>query len=160
MGVNQDIDAGKLAELAGVVQSRQLQAWTYTHKPLTSKNVTAIKAAIKKGFVINASADSLNDADTKAQTGLPVCVVIPQDSADKLVTPNGRKVIVCPAQTRNNVSCASCMLCHKGNRSVIIGFKAHGTYRKAVSAIVSAPTSISLKDKLKKLKRDMIARVP
>lgn len=132
-GENEAIDSVKLGKLSQAIKNRKLLAWTYTHKPLNKKNVAAINSAIKNGFIINASADNLSQADKKKETGLPVVVVLPQDSADTLFTPKGRKVVVCPAQTRENVSCASCMLCHKASRSVIVGFKAHGTFKKVVS---------------------------
>lgn len=136
-GENLAIDTFKLAELSSAVKTRKLQAWTYTHKPLTSANVNAIKGAIDDGFVINASADNLTQADEKKAMGLPTVVVLPHDASDTLQTPAGNKVVVCPAQNKENVSCSSCMLCHKASRSVIVGFKAHGTFKKAVSSMVA-----------------------
>lgn len=136
-GENLEIDTAKLAQLSNAVKTRKLQAWTYTHKPLTSANVSAIKSAIASGFVINASADSLAQADEKMALGLPTVVVLPQGAPNRLFTPAGNKVIKCPAQSMDNVSCATCMLCHKAERSVVVGFEAHGTYKKAVSAMVA-----------------------
>jgi len=52
------------------------------------------------------------------------------------VTPAGRKVVVCPATIRDDVSCASCQLCQR-QRDFIIGFPAHGTSKKKASAIAS-----------------------
>lgn len=137
-GENEKIDSVKLGKLSEAIKNRKLLAWTYTHKPLTKNNLFAIKSAIKNGFVINASADNLSQADEKSDLGLPVVVVLPQDSANTLFTPKGRKIVVCPAQNKENVSCSSCMLCHKANRSVIVGFKAHGVYKKAVSVLAAA----------------------
>lgn len=136
-GENLAIDTAKLASLASAVKTRKLLAWTYTHKPTNAANVSAIKSAIASGLVINASADSLAQADEKMALGLPTVVVLPQGSPNKLFTPAGRKVVKCPAQTMENVSCATCMLCHKAERSVAVGFEAHGTFKKAVSAMVA-----------------------
>lgn len=134
-GANNRINRGMLRQLAGAVASRSLRAWTYTHKPLTSQNVAAIKEANEAGFVVNLSADNLREADRKASTGLPVTVILPRDAAPVTYTPEGRKIVTCPAQTRAGTTCASCMLCQKKDRSVIIGFKAHGTGAKKAEKI-------------------------
>jgi len=41
---------------------------------------------------------------------------------------------VCPAQTREDVTCASCGLCAIPDRRVIIGFRAHGTRARVADA--------------------------
>ena len=61
-----------------------------------------------------------------------MCAIVPQDTPAKSWTPAGRVIIVCPAQTREDVTCQSCGLCAIPDRSVIIGFRAHGT-RAAVT---------------------------
>lgn len=134
-GNNNRIHCGMLRQLAGAVASRKLKAWTYTHKPLTAPNVAAIREANAAGFIVNLSADNLREADRKAATGLPVTVILPRDAAPVTYTPEGRKVITCPAQTKAGTTCASCMLCNRGDRSVIIGFRAHGTGVKKAEKI-------------------------
>ena len=51
----------------------------------------------------------------------------------KLETPAGHTVIACPAETRENVTCASCRLCADPNRKVVIGFRAHGGKARVMS---------------------------
>jgi len=135
LGQNNRIHRGMLRQLAGAVASRSLRAWTYTHKPLTKSNVAAIKEANESGFVVNLSADNLKEADRKAATGLPVTVILPRDAAPVTYTPQGRKVVTCPAQTRQGTTCSSCMLCQRGDRSVIVGFKVHGTGAKKAEKV-------------------------
>jgi hypothetical protein len=115
------------------------RGFTYTHKPMDSAhNREAVKAANEGGFTVNLSANNLAHADTLSALGIaPVVVVLPIDSPAKVQTPAGRKVIVCPAQQRNNVTCETCGLCQKSARSVIVGFRAHGSSRKLVEAIAS-----------------------
>jgi hypothetical protein len=137
-GENNDIDGSALAQLSGAVKARRLQAWSYTHKPLTSSNLASIKRAIADGLIVNGSADNPAEADEIADAGLPTVVVLPDDAPAVSYTPAGRKIVVCPAQQRDNASCASCMLCHKKDRSCIVGFRAHGMSKKHVSKIVSA----------------------
>lgn len=134
-GNNNRIHRGMLRQLAAAVASRKLKAWTYTHKPLTTSNLEAIREANAAGFIVNLSADNLREADRKAATGLPVTVILPRDAAPVTYTPEGRKIVTCPAQTRAGTTCASCMLCQRGDRSVIIGFRAHGTGAKKAEQI-------------------------
>jgi len=128
-----NIDNTKLQQLADVIKERQLKTWGYTHYNLTVRNTKAIKTAINKGFVINVSADTLQEADNAVAKGLPTTVVLPMNTANTTYTPAGNKVVVCPAQSKDNITCAECMLCHKANRSVIVGFLAHGTAKQSLS---------------------------
>jgi hypothetical protein len=55
------------------------------------------------------------------------------DATDNAMTPAGRKVVVCPATQRDDVSCATCALCAR-QRDVIVGFPAHGVAKKKAMA--------------------------
>ena len=137
-GNGDEIDAGKLAELVKANEGRK--GFTYTHKPVlarqganaeTNRNLVALANA--RGFTVNLSGNNLAHADElKACNAGPVVTIVPQDSANVLFTPKGNKVVVCPAQTREGVTCATCRLCSHATRSVIIGFKAHGMGAKYV----------------------------
>jgi hypothetical protein len=134
-GENEKIDEKKLNELSLAIKSRNLIAWTYTHKPLTKSNLNAIRKANLNGFVVNASADNLKEADLFKEKKIPVVVVLPKDSPDTVYTPNGNKVVVCPNQRNEKSNCSNCLLCAKGNRSVIIGFRAHGNGKNKATEI-------------------------
>lgn len=136
-GENELIDFEKLSQLSNAVKKRKLVAWTYTHKPLNESNLIAIKKANSNGFTINASADNLKEADLFKNQGIPVVVVLPKDSPDTVLTPNGHKVVVCPAQRNEKSNCSNCLLCQKSNRSVIVGFKAHGNGRNKVTLVAN-----------------------
>jgi hypothetical protein len=136
-GENELIDFEKLSQLSNAVKKRKLVAWTYTHKPLNEKNLIAIKKANNNGFTINASADNLKEADLFKNQGIPVVVVLPKDSPDTVLTPDGNKVVVCPAQRNEKSNCSNCLLCQKSNRSVIVGFKAHGNGRNKVTLVAN-----------------------
>jgi len=45
-------------------------------------------------------------------------------------TPEGRSVLICPAQTTEYMTCALCALCPLPDRTQIIGFSAHGSKAK------------------------------
>jgi hypothetical protein len=141
-GAGNKIDKVKIQSLVSANTTAQALGFTYTHKPvlgndpIAKENKVIIKNANKAGFTINLSADNLAQADKLVKLNIgPVVTLLPEDYQDKSITPAGNTVIVCPAQTRDNVSCSTCKLCANVNRSVIIGFKAHGTAKKAASKI-------------------------
>lgn len=112
------------------------RGFTYTHKPATPENLELIRAANVAGFTVNLSANNLAHADALADTGAgPVVTVLPINAPAKMTTPAGRPVITCPAQTRDDVSCADCQLCARADRPTIIGFLAHGTGAKKAEKI-------------------------
>lgn len=131
-GVNNDIDVEKLNELVSAIS--HTRAWGYTHKPVGKgyeKNREAIKAANEK-ITINLSADSLVEADELADLEIaPVVVTLPVGSPNTVFTPEGRKIVVCPAQYRENVTCEKCQLCQR-KRKVIVGFLGHGTAKNQI----------------------------
>jgi hypothetical protein len=63
---------------------------------------------------------------------------LPSDAPASLVTPGGRRVVTCPAQLREGVTCKTCRLCSRSDRSVVVGFRAHGSQAKGASRIAQA----------------------
>jgi hypothetical protein len=117
------------------------RGFTYTHKPVDGRhplNRAAVAQANCNGFTVNLSADTLVEADTLAALNIGPVVVV-QDAAEgerhDTVTPEGRKVVTCPATYRDDVTCASCQLCQRRDRKVIVGFPAHGSQKKKAAAI-------------------------
>jgi len=108
------------------------RGFTYTHKK-TPDAIDAASRATRAGFTVNLSADDAGEADELAEYG-PVCAIVPMDCPERAYTPEGRTIIVCPAQTREDVTCQTCGLCAKSDRRVIIGFRAHGTRAKVTDA--------------------------
>lgn len=125
-GENEEIDGEKLKSLCAVIKKRKLQAFSYTHKKITSENLKKIRAAIADGFIINVSTENFEQVDKMRKLGLPTVVVLPKGSPEKQVTSGGNRVILCPAQTGKVKNCQQCMICSK-DRSITIGFLSHGT---------------------------------
>lgn len=131
-GHSDAIDYAALTEI--VRANRGKRGFTFTHKPMTSgANRQAVFMANLHGFTVNLSADNLDEADELAALKVgPVVTLLPSDAPAKLSTPAGRKVIVCPAQQRDDITCERCALCAIPSRQVIVGFRAHGgAVRKA-----------------------------
>ena len=136
-GIGDSIDADLMAQLVRANKGRK--GFTYTHKPMTPANADAVAYANAQGFTVNLSANTLAHADQLADTGVgPVVVVLPADQTRATVTPQGRKVAICPATISDNVTCATCGLCALRDRKAIVGFPAHGASKRKASAVALA----------------------
>lgn len=133
------LDIKALRQLVRANANRR--GFTYTHKPLTQKSDRdAIAAANRNGFTINLSGNNLAHADKLADMDIgPVVTILPAEIQGnvKVSTPKGRRVVVCPATYREDVTCQSCQLCQRSERKVIVGFPAHGASKRKASAIAS-----------------------
>lgn len=129
-GEGEAVDPAALGEIVRANTGRR--GFTYTHKKSPEALAWAAHAT-RWGFTVNLSADDAGEADALAEHG-PVCAIVPTDTPEKSYTPEGRTIIVCPAQTREDVTCASCGLCAIPDRRVIIGFRAHGTRARVADA--------------------------
>lgn len=138
--------AGDLPHIGGLIDSGAMhmlieanigkRGFTYTHHDIAlGDNLELIELANISGFTVNLSANDLDQADEIFNTGLPICVVLPVLTDSNLITPDGHKVVICPAQTREDISCATCQLCGRADRNVIIGFISHGTGVKKADAV-------------------------
>ena len=131
-GKGEQVDAAALGEIVRANFGRR--GFTYTHKK-TPEAIKWIRHANAFGFTINLSADDAGEADTLAELNAgPVVCIVPMDTPANTTTPAGRPITVCPAQTRDYMTCAICQLCQKADRKAIIGFRAHGQRAKATEA--------------------------
>jgi hypothetical protein len=127
---NELINGALLHRLSLANQGRR--GFTFTHKkPELGNNKWAIQRANDLGFIVNMSADDLDEADRfkELQCG-PVVVTVPSNWPKVSWTPMGRKVVICPAQQNKKIQCVKCGLCAKKDRAFIIGFRAHGQKMK------------------------------
>lgn len=130
------IHKSKLMQL--IKAASHTKGWTYTHyDPTDSHNQECIREANQSGgMTVNLSADSLTEADTYAKLNIgPVTVVLPENAPHRgNKTPGGLPIVTCPAQTQDSMSCDQCKLCQVKERKSIVGFLAHGTASKRLSA--------------------------
>ena len=134
---------GKISRLyarALAAAVRHLKAWTYSHHKLTPSNLQILRLLNRQGLTVNCSTETESAADAAVAAGLPaVLAVDSEESRAQWNTAAGNRVIVCPAQQRDGVTCSDCMLCHKRGRRVVVAFLAHGTgKRKAQAALAAA----------------------
>lgn len=126
-GRGETVDAAALGEIVRANIGKR--GFTYTHKKSADAVIWA-RHATNWGFTVNLSADDAGEADTLAAHGLPLVCIVPMDTPEKTTTPGGLPIVVCPAQTRDDKTCADCGLCARADRAVIVGFRAHGTRAK------------------------------
>jgi len=142
-GAGEDIDGDMVRAL--VTANRGRRGFTFTHKPVLpthdwastlahQDNAKVIEDAVANGFTINLSADSLDEADAKADiVAAPVVVVL--TGAIPKYTPAGRKLVPCPAQT-HAMTCLECQLCAKPQRKAMVAFAAHGQSAALIPELV------------------------
>jgi len=137
-GDMEKLDNEKCIELAKANEGKR--GFTYTHYDVLNnfQNAITVNMMNHLGFTVNVSANNLEHADQLCDLDIaPVATVLPIEQTTNTVTPKGRKVVVCPATYKDDVSCASCMLCEKWDRNVVVGFPAHGTSKKKASVVAS-----------------------
>jgi hypothetical protein len=137
-GDMENLDSTKCVELAKANKGKR--GFTYTHYDVLDNFQNAITVNIMNhlGFTVNVSANNLEHADKLCDLDIaPVATVLPIEQTTNTVTPKGRKVVVCPATYKDDVSCASCMLCEKWDRNVVVGFPAHGTSKKKAAMVAA-----------------------
>lgn len=135
-GVNDVIDGHALRELTAANKGKR--GFTYTHYPTSAENIAEIARSNAEGFTVNISANNAQEAAELYNTHkLPTVTVLPIDAPEQQIVA-GVKIVTCPATYRDDVTCASCKLCSVADRSVIVGFPAHGTQAKRADVIASA----------------------
>jgi hypothetical protein len=145
-GVGNRINKRQALQLASVNATHAARGYTYTHKPVlesesaahAAHNRDTIAEMNTAGLTVNVSANNLAHADALASLAIaPVVCVLDKSTTDRTTTtPAGRKVIICPAQLSDKVTCATCGLCAVNNPArPIVGFLAHGPSARKASAV-------------------------
>lgn len=122
-----------VAEIGAAHEDRpDTLGWTYLHSwPDRSP------AEFPTNFVPNASCETRDEVEKAIGNGWDT-VLVATGEEDELIgsVVAGKRVIVCPNQTRG-VTCADCRLCMKRDRAVTIAFLPHGAKNKIGLAVAS-----------------------
>lgn len=103
--------------------------WTYSHVWRT------IPRSAWGRVSVLASVESVNDARRAMDRGYAAAIVVDEHPADgKAYRVADMKIVPCPAQTRDDVTCESCGLCLDADKllalRLVVGFAAHGSGAK------------------------------
>jgi len=129
-----------LAQLVEANHGRR--GFTYSHHRLTAGTIQTFKSATAQGFTVNASCETEGAADVAIAHGLRAVFVVPStETRTSWQTEGGNRAVVCPAQRLDRMDCATCKLCQARPQNVAIAFKAHGTSRRKVEAVLAAATA-------------------
>ena len=126
-----------LKDLVDANKSSGAKGYTYSHHVLNTHNAEAIKYSNRNGFTVNASCESMTQADDAIAQGIPAVVVVDNSKPVPARTPAGTKVVVCPAQTRDT-NCVDCGLCAQAKRTCVVAFLAHGNRAKKLNQTLEA----------------------
>jgi len=135
-----DIDHNYISAIADLAREFALIPFGYTHawRRFTRDDVARVAAT---GYVMNASCETRADIRAAIDLGMPVAIASDLVTEGETFTrPDGTtaRIVTCPAQTRENVTCASCGLCARTNRAAIVRFQIHGMAKKRAGAAVAA----------------------
>ena len=111
-------------------------AYTYTHA------WRDVPRKVWKGVSVLASVETLADAKRALKRGYAPAIIVDRFDGDKASVVDGIRLIPCPAQTKDDVSCADCRLCMDADKLVsmnaAVAFAAHGTQAKKTREILRA----------------------
>ena len=132
------INLAMLKQLVDANKASGAKGYTYSHHKLNTHNKEALKYANTNGFTVNASCETMSQADDVISAGVPAVCVVDNSQPVPARTPAGHKVVVCPAQT-SDTDCKSCGLCAKNldRRSCVVAFLSHGNGAKKVNRKLS-----------------------
>lgn len=136
-GLNGELNGAALGNI--VKANTGKKGFTYTHyDAAVGDNAKYIKGCNDFGFTVNLSGNTIEHADRLADLNIgPVVCVLPADQTENSFTPSGRRIVVCPAVIKDNVSCATCGLCQHANRKTIVGFPVHGMGKKKAEKAIT-----------------------
>lgn len=126
-------DLAYVETIGALAADADLVAFGYSHawRRMSPADVAAVAAS---GYVLNASCETVDDVAEALALGLPATIA--SDTVDDGTIIGGMRVVTCPAQTRDDVTCASCGLCAKPNRRSVVRFRIHGTARRMAAASI------------------------
>lgn len=113
-------------EIIDTAQKHGLNLVGYTHHWREAKVSTKWKGKLM------ASCERLQDADEAVSKGWRATCLVPSTQSKSFLSPNGNKVVICPAQTAEaagkTLTCNDCRLCDASRLlAPIIGFQVHGS---------------------------------
>ena len=132
-------DMFHVLSIATIAKEVGLRPFGYTHAwPIMTRAQADMARAA--GYTLNASCETEEDVRRATDLGMPT--VITGDHWEEGSIVAGRRIVTCPAQTRDDTDCARCGLCAKPDRACTVRFEVHGTARKqARDSIIGRATT-------------------
>lgn len=136
------IDVNRVDTITGALEGANkvvggiIKGYTYTHCMIDPNASDIIHDAAKRGFLINASCETAEEARRAKALGINAVIAsVDPKETEKELKAVGLYGAQCPAQVKEGMDCNHCQLCAK-NRKVVIIFGIHGAHKgKARKAI-------------------------
>lgn len=129
-------------EFANSIFTGNLKGYTYTHCEIDEKASEVIHDAASKGFLINASCETVSEVRRVKDLGVDAVIasVDPKETLKDLEE-EGLKGVICPAQLAElaqgteGMTCEKCRLCSLHREAVVV-FKVHGRAHKRATRVI------------------------
>lgn len=134
--VNRVDTIAKAIEGANEVLGEIIKGYTYTHCTIDLNASDIIHDAAKRGFLINASCETAEEARHAKALGINAVIAsVDPKETEKELKAVGLYGAQCPAQVKEGMDCNRCQLCAK-NRKVVIIFGVHGNAAKKAAKVI------------------------
>ncbi len=127
------VDMPYIRALAEIGRRTGLRVFGYTHA-WTSFTRRQVAETARRGYVMNASCETRGDVERAVLLGMPA--VITNDHVEDGEVIAGLRVVTCPAQTHEGITCSSCGLCARPQRRSVVRFLTHGPRVKKARAAI------------------------
>ena len=140
------LDSSKVYMIAHAIEAvnkvfpKSLVGYTYTHCLLNWNSIQMMLDVKEKGFIINASCESLAEVVSAKDYGINAVItsVDPEETKQELAE-KGIRSVQCPAQTHKDMLCDKCRLCAMDRAAVVI-FKVHGIFARKARKVIMMKT--------------------
>ncbi len=136
------IDVNRVDTIAGAIEGANevvgeiIKGYTYTHCIIDSNASDVIHDAAKRGFLINASCETVEEVKHAKALGINAVIAsVDPKETEKELKAVGLYGAQCPAQVKKGMDCNRCQLCAK-NRKVVIIFAVHGNASKKATKVI------------------------
>ena len=120
------INKALLEKLTDIYNKNFKVAFSYTHCEVNDRNLSLVKAAAEKNFIINFSIEDIEIAKKVTEAGCNA-VIACNTISNKVVKKDGLTIVQCPSTIDpEKHHCATCGLCWQKDRKVIVAFPVHG----------------------------------
>lgn len=127
-----ELDTALIHDLIKAWKAMKVTAYTYTHADKMPGNFIKVKHAIKQGFIVNMSCETLEQVKACHENNIPSVLAVYEWTGKNKITRriDGITYRLCPACHDKNVTCRDCGKCWKKDRKEVIVFPAHGYGKK------------------------------
>ena len=112
------------------------QVFGYTHSLAFRRMSADLWRTAMPNYTMNVSCHTVKEVEQVIESGHDA--VISTDDVEHGQMIGDKRIVQCPATTRDDVTCDTCRLCAKANRKAVVWFPLHGVQvRKAREAVAS-----------------------